>query len=143
MRLTGRQRENFRPGENVAAPLHLSTVLSGQVVCWHDRGQIVDAMHSHLNQSRCARASFHRGGSFLEVTSRMLQLGGGSALVLRLLLARATMGLGGQAKLDPNLSNCNCSSLLALLACHRRFKTGVCWIATAKCRCSFVASFAA
>lgn len=37
------------------------------------------------------------GGSFLEVTARMLQLGGGAGLVLRLLLARATQGLGGEA----------------------------------------------
>lgn len=42
---------------------------------------------------------FCRGGSFLEVTGRMLQLGGGAGLVLRLLLARATQGLGGEVRL--------------------------------------------
>lgn len=36
------------------------------------------------------------GSSFAEVAGRLLQLGGGPALVLRLLLARATRDLGSE-----------------------------------------------
>ncbi len=40
-----------------------------------------------------------RGGSFPEVVSRLLRLGGGPALVLRLLLARATASISNQVRL--------------------------------------------
>lgn len=39
---------------------------------------------------------FCSGSSFAEVAGRLLQLGGGPALVLRLLLARATRDLGSE-----------------------------------------------
>lgn len=43
------------------------------------------------------------GSSFAEVAGRLLQLGGGPALVLRLLLARATRDLGSEV---PHMCMC-------------------------------------
>ena len=52
------------------------------------------------------------GSSFGEVAGRLLQLGGGPALVLRLLLARATRDLGSEVPLhlqfaQPDMYRCD------------------------------------
>ena len=61
-----------------------------------------------MNQSCKCCICLRRGSSFAEVASRLLQLGGGPGLILRLLLARATRDLGSEV--CNNCFNAICST---------------------------------